>query len=227
MVTVPACYDVEIVHRRRHPFDYTVQHRMTTWLVDYDAPPRLGSWRHRACRFDPADHVDVRELLDHEPDRILMLTQPRVLGYVFNPLTVFYCLTAGELTHVVAEVRNTYGGRHCYVMPAGELQASKELYVSPFYAVEGEYTLRLPLPDHRLTVAVTLHREGEPPFVAAMTGVRRDVADLRDALRRPLETRAVMTGIRRHGITLYLKGLRPVRRQDDQHRSRRHVDASR
>ncbi|HSV40927.1 MAG TPA: DUF1365 domain-containing protein [Nocardioidaceae bacterium] len=227
MTTVPACYDVDIVHRRRTPVDYTVTHQMTTWLVDYDDPPRLDGRKHRLCRFEPADHVDVRALLDHSPDQILMLAQPRVLGYVFNPLTVFYCLTGAELTHLVAEVRNTYGERHSYVMRADELRTDKELYVSPFYEVEGEYTLRLPLPDERLTVSVTLHREGEPPFVAAMTGVRRERADLADALRRPLETRAVMAGIKKHGITLFLKGLRPVRRQDDQHRNRSGVDVRR
>ena len=227
MVTIPACYDVDIVHRRRTPVDHTVTHQMTTWLVDYDNPPKLKGTRHRLCRFDPADHVDVRALLDHSPDQILMLSQPRVLGYVFNPLTVFYCLTAGELTHLVAEVRNTYGGRHCYVMRPDQLRTAKELYVSPFYEVEGEYTLRLPLPDERLVVSVALHREGERPFLAAMTGVRREQADLADALRRPLETRAVMAGIKRHGITLFLKGLRPVRRQDVQHRNRPGVDLHR
>ena len=217
MVTTPACYDVDIRHLRRTPVRHEVTHSMTTWLVDVDDLPRLSGWRDRLCRFDPADHVDVRELLDHEPDRILMLAQPRLFGYVFNPLTVFYCLTGDRLTHVVAEVRNTYGGRHCYVMPADQLRTAKELYVSPFYPVDGEYSLRLPLPGDRLQVAVTLHRDGEPPFVATMTGRRRPTATLSDALRHPFETRAVMAGIRRHGITLFLKGLRPLRSQDDHH----------
>ena len=205
---MPACYDVVIVHRRREPVAHTVRHRMSTWLVDYDDLPS-----RRGVRFDKRDHVDPRTLLDHEPARILMLAQPRVLGYVFNPLTVFYCLdVAGRLTHVVAEVRNTYGGRHSYVMAADELRTAKAFYVSPYYPVDGEYTMRLPLPDDRLVVAVTLHREGERPFVATMTGVRRDGARISDALRRPLETRAVMAGIKRHGIALYLKGLRPYER---------------
>lgn len=212
-------YDVEVVHRRRVPVEHEVRHRMTTWLVDVANLPR-----RRFVRFDLSDHVDVHALLaehDVHPHRILMLAQPRVLGYVFNPLTVFYCLSAdGALTHVVAEVRNTYGGRHSYLMAADALRTDKAFYVSPFYPVEGEYTMRLPLPDERLTVAVTLHRDGEPPFLAAMTGVRRPGARLEDSLKHPLETRAVMAGIKRHGITLLLKGLRTVRRDDDQHASR-------
>lgn len=219
-MSLPTCYDVEIVHRRRAPLDHRVTHAMTTWLVDWDDLPRLDGWRHRLCRFDRSDYVDPRAHLDHEPARILMLAQPRLYGYVFNPLTVFYCLDAsGALTHVVAEVRNTYGGRHAYVMAADALRTEKAFYVSPFYPVDGEYTMRLPLPDDRLTVAVTLHRDGGPPFVAAMTGVRREGARLEDALRHPFETRAVMAGIRRHGIHLYLRGLRPhPRRSTDDDR---------
>ncbi len=217
--TTPACYDVEVAHRRTEPVEHHVRHQMTTWLVDADDPPRLSGPLHRLCRFDPADHVDVRGLLaGHgiEPARVLMLAQPRVYGYVFNPLTVFYCLTgAGRLGHVVAEVRNTYGGRHAYVLAADDPRADKALYVSPFNPVDGAYTLRLPLPGDSLTVAVTLHRAGHAPFLATMTGVRRDGARLSDALHRPLETRAVMAGIRRHGLALYRQGLRTYPRPSD------------
>ncbi len=230
MTLTPALYDVEIAHQRREPVEHQVRHRMTTWLVDFDDLPTLHGWRHRLCRFDKADHVDVRAFLTENgvrpPDRILMLGQPRVYGYVFNPLTVFYCLAEdGSLTQLVAEVRNTYGGSHTYLMTPDELRTDKAFYVSPFYPVDGEYTMRLPLPDDQLLVSITLHREGERPFVAAMTGTRRSAARLEDTLRRPVETRAVMAGIKRHGITLFLKGLRPLPRpthspegsHDDQH----------
>ena len=232
MTTTPALYDVEVRHLRRDPFRHEVRHQMTTWLVDYDDPPRLDGWRHRLCRFDASDHVDVRGLLDEhgkaQPSQILMLAQPRVLGYVFNPLTVFYCLAPDStLTDVVAEVRNTYGGRHSYLLRPDALRTDKAFYVSPFYAVDGEYTMRLPLPDEQLTVAITLHRDGERPFVAAMTGTRRPTADLAGALRRPFETRAVMAGIKRHGIALYVKGLRPHPRTDRRHDDQHAVDARR
>jgi uncharacterized protein len=223
LVITQAAYDVEIAHRRRDPVEHTVTHRMTTWLVDPDDLPRLPGLKHRLCRFDLADHVDVRAFLaGHgiEPHHILMLAQPRVYGYVFNPLTVFYCVSDdGALTHLVAEVRNTYGGRHTYFMKPDELRTNKAFYVSPFYPVDGEYTMRLPLPGEKLLVSITLHRDGERPFVAAMTGTRRPSAELSDALRRPFETRPVMAGIKRHGIALFIKGLRPHERShDDQHR---------
>lgn len=236
---LPWCYDVVVGHRRRDPVSYAFKHRMSTWLVDLDDLPRLRPPWRRLVRFDARDHLGGssiragvdRLLAEHDvppPARVLMLAQPRVYGYVFNPLTVFYCLAAdGSPEYAVAEVRNTYGGRHPYVMRFDSLVVAKSFYVSPFHPVDGSYSMLLPLPGDRLAVSVTLHREGQQPFVATMTGVRRPAAALAATLRHPFENRAVMAGIRRHGIALYLRGLRPHprtavpdpgRSADDHHR---------
>ena len=108
---------------------------------------------------------------------VTALLQARVLGYVFNPLTVFWCHDArGELRHVIAEVHNTYGGRHAYLLPptGGQPAAVKKaLYVSPFNDVDGYYLVRAPKPDGALDMTISLHRENKPAFVATMQGVRR------------------------------------------------------
>ena len=114
-----------------------------------------------------------------EPDggAIHMLTSARVFGYVFNPLTLFWCYrTSGELECVVAEVHNTYGERHCYLLQtdaAGRASVPKAFYVSPFNEVDGQYRMKLPAPGERLGVSIVLEREGHRPFVASMDGVRR------------------------------------------------------
>jgi len=223
-----SCYDVRIVHRRATPFDYWFAIRTRIWLVDLDQVPTLPGVLHRLCRFDSADHLGGRSLradLDEwlrqhgepAPARVLMLANPRVLGYVFNPLTLFYCLNReGAVERVVAEVRNTYGGRHCYLLhpdATGQAQVAKVFHVSPFYPVDGDYRMRLPMPDERLLVSVRLHRPGDRPFIAVMAGRRAARSRLWTALCSPLATRAVMLAIRRHGITLYVKGLRPVRQE--------------
>lgn len=229
--STPAYYRVEVGHERRDPISYSFRQRSGTWLVDLDSVPSLPAGLHWLACFDSRDHLgeDTRTLrenvnaflADHgiaTPSRILMLANPRVLGYVFNPLTVFYCLAPdGALTDVVAEVRNTYGGRHSYLLQpdeAGRADTDKLFYVSPFYPVDGKYTMRLPLPQQELVVTVVLRRDGERPFVATMTGQRATTGatSLWRALRTPLATRAVMFGIKRHGIRLYSKGLRPVPR---------------
>lgn len=229
----PARYDVQISHRRRDPLEYGFEQRSSTWLVDLDQVPALPRGLGWLCRFGAADHLGNSEhglranldalLAEHgleRPSKILMLANPRVLGYVFNPLSVFYCYDADDrLAHTVAEVRNTYGGRHSYLLNTDELGAArteKQFYVSPFYPVDGEYTMRLPQPGTELTVTITLRRDGDRPFTAVLTGHRSGAvpASLWSALRTPLATRAVMFGIRRHGITLYAKGLRPLPRPD-------------
>ncbi len=234
-VLTPACYDVRISHKRQDPVRYGFSQRSVAWLVDLDALPSLPRGLGRLCRFATSDHrltdaapaPSLRAELDRflaghglaRQSRILMLANPRLLGYVFNPLTVFYCYDGdGGLRHTVAEVRNTYGGRHSYLLSTdgnGHAGTDKLFYVSPFYPVDGQYTMRLPEPGESLTVAVTLHREAQRPFSAVLNGRRRSdsrPASLWSALRSPLATRAVMFGIRRHGTALFLKGLRPYPR---------------
>ena len=106
-----------------------------------------------------------------------MLANARVLGHVFNPISIFWCHRAdGALRAVIAEVHNTYGERHCYLLHpdgAGRARTDKEFFVSPFNEVDGSYRMSLPEPAGKLAVAVVLERAGRKPFTATMTGVRR------------------------------------------------------
>ena len=102
-----------------------------------------------------------------------LLTNARVLGHVFNPLSVFWCHgPAGELRAVIAEVHNTYGERHCYLLRPdadGRAGADKAFYVSPFFAVDGHYEMTFtdPTVDEALAVSITLAREGRVVFRAS------------------------------------------------------------
>ena len=113
-----------------------------------------------------------------------MLAQARVFGYVFNPLTVYWCHRAGgSLACVVAEVHNTHRQRHAYLLRTddhGRAQAPKQFYVSPFYPVDGGYRMCLPEPGPPgaddgpdLELSVTLTRAGWPSFVASVHGTGR------------------------------------------------------
>ncbi|MDT4919315.1 MAG: cyclopropane-fatty-acyl-phospholipid synthase [Pseudonocardiales bacterium] len=220
----PALYDVEVAHQRTDPVRHAVRRRSFLWYVDLDDLPRHGV----LARFLARDHVgdprrSLREnveqfLAEHGIDvaggRITMLTNARSFGYVFNPLTLYWCHDrAGALACVVAEVHNTYGGRHRYLLhtdEAGRADAAKEFYVSPFYPVDGFYRMSLPQPGDRLSVTITLHRPAERPFVASVRGVRRPAtrrAVVATAVRHPLETWLVRALITWHGVALWRKGL--------------------
>lgn len=148
-----------------------------------------------------------------------MLAHARVLGHVFNPLTVYWCHDiGGALACVVAEVHNTYGERHCYLLrldDAGTVEVDKEFYVSPFLRVEGTYRMSLPVPGERLAIAVTLHQEGAPALGATLIGTRRPAtpgALLKLFLRCPFITHRISVLIRWHGIALRLRRLPVIHR---------------
>jgi hypothetical protein len=135
-----------------------------------------------------------------------------VLGYVFNPLTLYWCHDShGVLRHVVAEVHNTYGGRHAYLLPPDGTRPAmvmKKLYVSPFNDVDGHYLVRAPRPEDEVDVTISLHRENQPAFVVTMRGARR-VASIREIARlqlvAPLAPLMGALVIRVQGITLWLR----------------------
>ncbi|MHA6622646.1 DUF1365 domain-containing protein [Pseudonocardia sp. DLS-67] len=226
-------YDVEIRHVRRQRQHRSFAHRSYLWLVDLDALPRPPRWLRPFARFESRDHLGdprrpIRENLDAwlarqgvdlRGGRVLMLAHARVLGHVFNPITVYWCHDEHDaLTCVVAEVHNTYGGRHCYLLrpdAAGRARTAKDFYVSPFLTVEGDYAMRLPEPGRRVALAVTLHQHDAPAFTATVTGTRRPAtpaALLRMLLRHPLVTHRTTALIRRHGIALWLRRLPVVPR---------------
>lgn len=224
----PALYECVISHARTRPLRYAFRHRTYLWLVDLDdvpVPPRV---LRPLARFEARDHfggtdTSLRAGLERfltargvrlEGGRVLMLTQARVLGYVFNPLTLYWCYCRqGDLKAVVAEVHNTYGERHCYLLRTdsqGRAETPKEFYVSPFFPVDGSYRMRLPEPSDRLELCVQLRRGGERPFTATVRGARRPATTgrlLSAVLRHPWPTLAVAAGIRRHGLWLYLRRL--------------------
>jgi len=155
--------------------------------------------------------------------------QARVLGYVFNPLTLYWCHDAdGVVRHIVAEVHNTYGGRHAYLLPPhGDRPAMvrKRLYVSPFNQVDGYYLVHAPRPDAELDVRISLHRENQPAFVATMRGSRRSAGIgelLKLQLVAPLAPLMGAIGIRVQGITLWLRRVPVVPRPESTEKERVH-----
>lgn len=228
-----AIYRTSISHVRRSPLKNAFTYRSYSWFVDVDRLPRLPRLLRPLAVFRAGDHLGdpdatIRANVERylrtqgiEPDggAIHMLTSARVFGYVFNPLTLFWCYrSSGELECVVAEVHNTYGERHCYLLrtdPAGRAAVPKAFYVSPFNDLDGQYRMKLPAPGDRLAVSIVLEREGHRPFVATMDG-RRHPATLRNVLAAALAVPAapllVSALIRVQGITLWARRLPVVAR---------------
>jgi uncharacterized protein len=222
----PAIYAARLTHVRTERAVRTLGTRLDVWLVDLDDVPEQPWWLRPFAGFRAADHLgqpdrplrhNVVEWLadkgvDATGDRILMLTTPRVLGYAFNPLTVFWCLrTDGSPRCVVAEVHNTYHERHPYLFhvdESGRAETDKAFYVSPFLG-GGRYRVRLPVPGERLALSVVLYRAGRPALRATLTGRRHPATTrrvLRSAVRHPLQPHRIRAAIQAHGIVMWLRG---------------------
>jgi DUF1365 family protein len=225
----PALYRTRITHLRRDPVHHYFEQKGYSWYVDVDNLPELPRWLRPFAKFEGRDHFSTPaqpdETLRQRVDAFLAerdielpggtitaLMQARVLGYVFNPLSIFWCHDAqGVLRHVVAEVHNTYGGRHAYLLPpTGDAPAAvkKKLYVSPFNDVSGYYLVRAPQPDATLDVSISLHRENKPAFVATLRGtrLRASIGQLmRLQMVAPVAPLVGAAWIRVQGISLWMR----------------------
>jgi len=153
---------------------------------------------------------------------IRLLTMPRVLGYVFNPLSVYFCHDARDRpTAIVWEVSNTFGERHSYVIgvddPDAKVQRQrcmKELHVSPFMGMEIEYRFRVVDRRDWLTIGIADYDCDGLLMSAALTAERRPLTDralLAAFVRMPFETVKVTAAIHWEALRLWLKGVRFTR----------------
>ena len=171
-----------------------------------------------------ADYVG-RKLLDAgitaRPTRILLSCYPRVLGYMFNPLSLFYCMDQeGRCIAVMHEVHNTFGERHCYVLPVEyevgdsaewiNQKAGKELFVSPFAHMSMHYNFRLNTPGERQIVIIRASDEQGVVVTAGYVAnqVRLTANQLiRFLLMYPLLGAKVFFGIHWEALKLWCKGV--------------------
>jgi DUF1365 family protein len=229
-----------VVHRRTRPFSYVFETSTPMWLVDASAPDAaFPRWLRRLASIRCEDHFaadDVRPLpakirgyldaqqLPWTAHRVLLLANARSAGYVFDPLTTYFCFDAGgTLEGVLAEVHNTYGERHCYpldVVRQSPARVDKEFYVSPFFTVEGRYDIRTRLTGSQVAVSISLTQPTaggeETVFTAAVHGDLRPATRgrvLRAVARNPFPSQRVSALIRWHGVRLWLRRLPVVPRR--------------
>ena len=229
-----------VMHRRHRPVENRFVYPVFYVLLDIDELDGLNSWlfgvnRRRPVSFSFADHGeggDPRTWLEallraHGlagcDDRIWVQTFPRVLGFLFNPVSFWYCMDAdGRLGAVVAEVNNTFGERHCYVLPANPegdgvdgTSAVKAFYVSPFYPVRGEYRFHINTDFRAPRVRIDYFDDGLLQLNTAIWGRSEPFsakALLKALARQPLLTLGVVARIHVQALRLWLKGVRLVDR---------------
>ncbi len=184
----------------------------------------LMNWRDRDHGGSPGEGQGVNWLRSRleemglpSPSRILLLTQPRVLGHVFNPVSFWLCLDPdAQLFAVIAEVTNTYGTRHSYVchkpdlspiQPEDRIVADKKMHVSPFQKIEGTYSFRFDFRPDRVGVMIDYSRK-DGGLVATLTGLRAPLTNrsiLTALVRRPFGARRGFALILWQALKLWIK----------------------
>ncbi len=240
-MTGPAAHaivDATVVHRRLRPRVNAFRYRVAYLCLDLAALDQAGGrWlkldRPGLVSFRRADHggrdgSDLeawlrRILADHGlaevcDGGVTLMTMPRMLGYVFNPVSFWFCRDrAGALRTVLCEVNNTFGESHCYLVhhddrrpirPDDWLDGQKVFHVSPFLPVEGAYRFRFRLDDGRAHVDVNYHDAGGLMLATSVAGRREALADrtvLRRFLGNPAMTLAVIFRIHWQALQLWRK----------------------
>ncbi|WKL55929.1 DUF1365 domain-containing protein [Asticcacaulis sp. ZE23SCel15] len=234
-------YAGDVLHVRYAPKSHRLSYKVFQVLLDLDhldADLKPLKWlslnRFGWLSFHEADHGPdqddttrplkdrvVRHLKSRDMyqggDRLFLLTMPRVLGYVFNPISLYFVQAPdGQIRSVVYEVNNTFGDRHSYVLPVEphtrhiHQRSAKRLHVSPFMDMDMSYDFDLTAPDETFALKIMLRQKGENMLLAAFTAKREALSDkalMQQFLALPLMTLGVMAGIHWEALKIWLKGI--------------------
>ena len=244
MSLASAIYSGTVAHRRLRPRMHFLKYRAFWMLLDLDELPtldrsfrRFSHNRFNLFSFHDRDHGDssgrplrlwveghLKEAgiaFDGGPIRLLCL--PRILGYVFNPISVYFCyLKDGTLKAILYEVNNTFGQRHSYLIPVEpngrrmvEQTCSKLLYVSPFNDMEMSYEFKVLPPGETIAVGIDALDARGLLITTALSGKRKAFSDraiLSTFLAHPLLTLKVIVAIHWEALRLWLKGVKMTQR---------------
>ncbi len=241
-----ALYMGQVTHTRHFPKRHRLSYRVWYALLDLDelseldrilpgfTVDRAGPVSFHTADHGPRDGSPLRPWIeDHlaeagidlEGGPIRILSFPRILGYTFNPLSVWFCHDrSGDLRAILYEVSNTFGQGHAYLVPVrpgvvpGDVVRRafrKELFVSPFIDMDASYDFRTRVPDERLSIVVRETVRRGRVLDVALTARRAPIDSRRLAgafFTYPLVTLKVIGGIHLEAVKLWLKGA-PYRRR--------------
>ena len=242
-----AIYVGDVMHQRLVPKRHRLRHRVYWLLVDLDEAETLdrrlrffsynqfnlislhdadhGDGSRRPLREQMREHVVAAGMARADELSIRLLCMPRVAGYDFNPLSIYFCVDRSEvLRGVIYEVNNTLGGRHTYVIPAGgdvvadgedaggtvlRQSCDKRFYVSPFLEMDMAYAFRTRVPDDTVQLSVQGRRQDKAIINTALVGRRtalNDGALARLALTQPVVPIKVVAAIHWHALKMWARG---------------------
>jgi uncharacterized protein len=244
-------YECQVMHQRLSPKRYALHHALFMFYIDLDEIDALSRrlrllsrnrWNLYSFRDDDhmpgcgqsgaalkhrlAQYLATQGIELAASSRIQLLTLPRIAGYVFNPISVYFCFdgAGGAPRCAVAEVGNTFGEQKLYLLPAPDasgraftLRAPKHYYVSPFSSLTLQFDFRLRVPEQALDIRIDDYDGEQRVLRSGLRGRRRALSDARllwFTLKYPLLTLKVIGLIHWHALRLWLRGV-PWHRKAD------------
>jgi DUF1365 family protein len=234
-----ALYAGHVMHQRVTPRRHRLDYRLFMLLLDLDeidmlsrqlrffSRNRRNLFSFRDRDYGAGDNTPLRAQVERhlraanipiDGGAIRLLTMPRMLGFAFNPLSIYFCHRRdGSLAAILYEVNNTFGQRHSYLLPVDPGAAlpvrqttQKAFHVSPFLGMEMSYAFRVMPPAEKLSIAIVAADEAGPVLTAALAAHRSPLTDatlLRAFVTYPLLTVKVVVGILWEALHLWRKGV--------------------
>lgn len=240
-------YHVAIMHARLKPRKHKFTHRIFMFYLDLDEIDQLNQKmrllshnRFNLYNFCDCDHMQIgaktikenillylkKKGVEQTPARIMLLTNVRTLGYIFNPVCFYFCFNEkNEPICVVPEIGNTFGELKVFFIGPDHLkdgqfrsQQKKHYYVSPFVDLDVDMDFQIRIPNHNLEICIDSIKDGERLIVTSMLGAHKELSDanlLKQTIRHPMVTLKVIFLIHFHAVILWLKKVSYHRKQDN------------
>ena len=236
-------YNGTVVHKRFKPKIHFFKYQVFSLLIDLSElkilDQKISFFSYNSFNlisFFDKDHGDrdgssliewVKKNLKEnkiisENIKIKLLCYPRIFGYVFNPLSVFYVYDKNEeLISILYEVKNTFGEQHTYIFKVennNRLQhnCEKKFHVSPFIEMDCNYFFRILKPTEKISVIIDQYQSNEKILYASQDGIRRDFTSselIRSYLKHPLMTFKIIIAIHFEAFKLWTKGIRYIKKK--------------
>ncbi len=243
-----ALYKGTVLHRRLRPVGHLLSYKIFYLLIDLDEMdivskgiPFFSIGKRNLVAFMEKDFADKQpgdlkqkiiktvrsEGVTAEISAVRLLCIPRIFGYAFNPLSIYYCYDdQDQIVSIVYEVSNTFGERHSYVFSVDgantgkSLQHScrKEFYVSPFIPMNCEYNFSVLPPNEKIALSIRQLEAGAPLLNASFVGSRESLSAAslgKHLLKFPFNSVKVIAGIHWEALKLWIKGIKLVDRPAD------------
>ena len=228
-------YNGVVTHKRFKPVKHFLKYKTFSFFIDLDEIEKLDKNniifsfnKFNIFSFYNRDHGDrdgkslknwvmdnlIKFKISENINKIKLLCYPRIFGYVFNPLSIFYCYQDGELKVVFYEVKNTFNEQHTYIFKVKDSNivtqtCKKKFYVSPFMNMDTYYSFKLLNPNEKLSVSIKQTDKKDTILTAVQTGERKNF-NLKQLVvnffRYPLMTIKIISAIHFEALLLWKKG---------------------